>query len=406
MPRFRKGVIIYKDKYRIDFVYITLADFIVRAAYQMGKTPLLPIFAATLGATDAFLGLIISVSTVTGMLLKPLIGILSDRWGRRRWLIVGTLFFVGMPFLYRFVQTPEQLFVIRLGHGLATAIYGPVTVAYVAEQTDKQRAEHLGWFGMARSSGYIVGPGLAGWLLLTIEPVALFTIIGIMSTLGFVPILLLSESVTPIGRERQAPIQKQIVQGLKIGSSTPAVWLSGSLEFVVYIALYAAKAFLPIYGLSVGLNVALVGTFFSVQEATHVLLKPLFGRLGDRIGYSESISLGMLLMGSTLPFLTLTDQPIVLMSLSVLIGSAQALIFPSTIALISTQIDERRLGAGMGLLGTLQNGGKIAGPILAGILVAWLDFTFMFYMMGLLLLSGALVVYLAANRKRLYVIEQ
>ena len=252
---------------------------------------------------------------------------------------------------------------------MATAIYGAVTVAYVAEQTDKQRAEHLGWFGVARSSGYIVRPGLAGWLLLTIKPVALFTIIGIMSTLGFVPILLLSESVTPIGRERQAPIQKQIVQGLKIARSTPALCLSGSLEFVVYIPLYAPNAFLPIYGLLVGLNVALVGTFFSVQEATHVLLKPLFGRLGDRIGYSESISLGMLLMGSTRPFLTLTDEPIVLMSLSVLIASAQALIFPCSIALISTQIDERRLGAGMGLLGTLQNRDKIAGPILAGILV-------------------------------------
>lgn len=384
-----------------NFVYITLADFIVRAAYQMGKTPLLPIFAATLGATDAFLGLIVSVSTVTGMLLKPLIGILSDRWGRRWWLIVGTLFFVGMPFLYRFIESPEQLFVIRLVHGLATAIYGPVTVAYVAEQSEKRRAEHLGWFGMARSGGYIVGPGVAGWLLLTMEPVALFTIIGIISALGFVPILLLSESVTPIKRKRQVPIQKQMVQALKSGSSTPAVWLSGSLEFVVYIALYAAKAFLPIYGLSVGLNVALIGTFFTVQEAAHVLFKPFFGRLGDRYGYSESISLGMLLMGCTLPLLTLTNQPLALMSLSVLIGSAQALIFPSTIALISTQIDTRQLGAGMGLLGTLQNGGKIAGPILAGIFVAWLDFASMFYMCGLLLLCGALVVYLAANGRRL-----
>jgi len=54
-----------------NFLYVTFADFIARTAYQMGKTPLLPIFAATLGATDTLLGFIVSVSTLTGMVLKP-----------------------------------------------------------------------------------------------------------------------------------------------------------------------------------------------------------------------------------------------------------------------------------------------------------------------------------------------
>ncbi|MEE8363751.1 MAG: hypothetical protein V3S18_06755 [Dehalococcoidia bacterium] len=49
------------------FLYITAADLTVRSAYQMGKTPLLPIFAAGLGASDVLLGFIGSVSTLTGM---------------------------------------------------------------------------------------------------------------------------------------------------------------------------------------------------------------------------------------------------------------------------------------------------------------------------------------------------
>ena len=84
---------------RREFGLITGADFVVRSAYQVGKTPLLPIFAASLGAGEVFLGVIVSVSTLTGMLLKPLFGILSDRWGRRLWLLIGTGFFVGMPFV-------------------------------------------------------------------------------------------------------------------------------------------------------------------------------------------------------------------------------------------------------------------------------------------------------------------
>ena len=58
-----------------DFLRLTAADFIVRSGYQMGKTPLLPVLAASLGATDLFLGLVVSVSTLTGLLLKPLVGL-------------------------------------------------------------------------------------------------------------------------------------------------------------------------------------------------------------------------------------------------------------------------------------------------------------------------------------------
>ena len=50
------------------------------------------------------------------------------------------------------------------------------------------------------------------------------------------------------------------------------------------------------------------------------------------------------------------------------------------------------IGAGMGLAGTLDNAGKVIGPILGGVLIAWLDYTPMFRVMGvMLLLSGLLV---------------
>ena len=53
---------------------------------------------------------------------------------------------------------------------------------------------------------------------------------------------------------------------------------------------------------------------------------------------------------------------------------AQALIFPSTVALVSTRIDRGHLGAGMGLIGMLRNAGKIIGPILGGVLVSLVRF--------------------------------
>jgi len=110
-----------------DLWRITGADLIVRTAYQVGKTPLMPLFAASVGAGELLVGAIVSVSTMTGLILKPLFGLLSDRWGRRLWLLIGLTLFSTIPFVYGLVETPQQLLMVRVIHGLATAVFGPVS---------------------------------------------------------------------------------------------------------------------------------------------------------------------------------------------------------------------------------------------------------------------------------------
>ncbi|MEC8890681.1 MAG: MFS transporter, partial [Chloroflexota bacterium] len=223
-----------------------LADFLVRSAYQMGKTPLLPIFAASLGASDSLVGLIVSVSTLTGMIFKPVIGFLSDMWGRKSWLLVGTAFFTFMPFVYTFVDSTQALFTVRLIHGFATAIYGPVSLAYVAESTKERKGEVLGWFGMAKTSGYVIGPLTAGWLLLHLDPEEVFTIIGILSSVAFLPVLLLSKNKLSRQNTGYSSLPKKFLSTIRFGVESSIVWISGALEGWVYLTVYAVKAFLPI----------------------------------------------------------------------------------------------------------------------------------------------------------------
>ena len=389
---------------------ITVADFIVRSAYQMGKTPLLPLFAASLGASDALLGLIVAISTLTGMLTKPLFGLLSDRMGRRLWLLIGTLIFAGVPFLYGLIETPAQLIAIRLLHGTATAIYGPVTVAYVAERSGRKKAERLGWFGMARSGGYVVGPAVAGWLLLTLEPVAVFTLIGALSMAAFVPVLALGREekrprkVTAPRRQPRgagggrgilaAGTVRQFVQGHAILVGAPAVWLSGGLEGAVFVVTYVIKAFLPVYALTAGYSTVEIGLFFTVQEGALLLLKPWGGRLGDRLGHLRAVSLGMICLALCLPFLQTATGVVGLLAVAAAMGAAQALIFPATVALIAEQAPPGKVGAGMGLAGSLKNAGKVAGPLLGGLLIAALGYGGMFWLLAGALLTGALALFI------------
>ena len=84
-----------------NFILLFSSDFILRYGYQIGKMPLLPYFAITLGASEILVGTILSISTITGMFLKPLVGFLSDNLGRKIWLLVASIFFTIFPVLVK-----------------------------------------------------------------------------------------------------------------------------------------------------------------------------------------------------------------------------------------------------------------------------------------------------------------
>ena len=69
-----------------------------------------------------------------------------------------------------------------------------------------------------------VGPAAAGWMLLSLDPVSVFTVIGIISGLAFLPVLLLSET-SSTRRVQKSPLLKNAIGALWSGGRTPAVWL-------------------------------------------------------------------------------------------------------------------------------------------------------------------------------------
>ena len=162
----------------------------------------------------------------------------------------------------------------------------------------------------------------------------------------------------------------------------------------VLVAEYAVKTFLPVYALSQGVNVAVVGAYFALQEGTHLVLAPLGGRLGDRLGHMPTVALGMAAMAVGLLTLSFGHDTGALVLSAVLIGSAQALVFPSALASVATAVSEHDLGACMGFVGAMKNSAKVAGPILGGVLIHRFGLEVTLASMGVMLIGVALGIYL------------
>ena len=112
----------------------------------------------------------------------------------------------------------------------------------------------------------------------------------------------------------------------KAGLGLPELWIAGGLECFLYIGLYAVKAFLPLMALSKGIPIIWVGVFFSVQELSHLLLRPLGGKIGDRNGYLSTAASGLVLASGALWALPVIPNVSSLIGVSIVFGMALSLI--------------------------------------------------------------------------------
>ena len=314
-----------------------------------------------------------------------------------------------ISFLYSWVNTPEELFVLRLLHGLATAIFGPVTLAFVAEMAVSGKAERLGWFGMARSGSYLLAPLLGAWLLTWLDPALVFTLIGFMSCLAFLPVCMMDFSRPSDKRdmEQEKEFWDAWKSAISAVISNSRLWLAGALEMLVYLVTYSIKAFLPLYALyTADFNLLAVGLFFTVQETAHLVMRPIGGRFGDRVGYLGAINTGYLVLVVGLLLLPYATAHVELLAIAIVVGAGQGLIFPSTVAFVSRCVDTCHLGMGMGFLGAVRNFGKVAGPLTAGVLLTHMDYSQVFHLGGGVALLAVLTLLLWQKNYLEWVLSQ
>jgi DHA1 family multidrug resistance protein-like MFS transporter len=344
-------------------------------SYNLVRMPVLALFAQSLGAGPETIGLVVSMSTVTGVFLKWPSGALSDIYGRRTLMRVGVLAFGLPPFIYPFITSLDVLTGLRFIHGLATAIFAPTALATVAELYRHQRGAAIGTYIACTQTGALLGPVIGGWLAYAAGFSATFVTAGLIGCIGVALFWVLRLESTPGPTEQSLQaVLADMGRGVGAVARNIRVLLTSATDAAKMIANGTLMAFLPIYGLSVGLNPGEVGLLFGIQGITSLLSKPIMGRVSDQVGRRPLILIGLGICAVTFVWIPHEARLPVLLSLAAGFGFGEAVVSSSTSALIADVSEAKTLGAGMGMQGTIMDIGHASGPLLAGLLIAHLGY--------------------------------
>jgi MFS family permease len=143
----------------------------------------------------------------------------------------------------------------------------------------------------------------------------------------------------------------------------------------MYLGYGAFLGFLPIYAKAVHLNDAEIALVLGSQLAVAMATKPVAGWSSDRIGRKPVIVAGLLSCAVALPLIFRAESFAALIAVAPLLGVGVAAVTPVTNALIADLVAARRLGAAMGVFGTVFDFGEAMGPILAGFLIGRIGYS-------------------------------
>ena len=344
----------------------------------MAKSPVLPYFASNLGANDQELGLIGAASAMTGMFVSAPVGVLMDRKGPKPLLWAAAFLFAFVPFLYFFVTLPIQLIIVRLIHGLATAILGPVALAVVAGWYGSRRGERMALYSSSTRVGRMVAP-LVGGFLLAIPVFSQYGVdiyrgvylccglagMGVLALTILMPLHFEPELITPEVKleERKKGSLREILRRdvlLICAAQAATFFLYGAFEF-----------FMPLYWNEV-LNMPewTAGPLFTMLTGTILIAGPIIGRASDTRNRVPFIVFGL----SSLALLSIlaVSVPNVLLQTVIVIpfGVAIAATDSTTSPLVTERVSSQLKGTALGFLSTIMDVGHSTGPLLLGMILA------------------------------------
>lgn len=393
----------------------TLCAFFTLLNDRLGESivfPLLPFLLASFTSNGRTLGLLAGSYAVAQFAFTPLIGALSDRYGRKPVIsacVAGSVLGLGLfaitvsidwqaiPWAAGTTIPLALLFASRLIDGVSGGTAASASAVLADISTPENRAKAFGLIGVAFGLGFILGPALGGVLAgvavqLPVWAAAAFALVNLVLVL-----LLLPETHPPEARLAM-PRKRDLnpFTALHRVFTNPSVRRLCAAFFLFFLAFNGFTAVLVLYfkqAFNWGPGLAAIAFLVVGVVATLVqggLIGPLVKRYGElRLTLA---GLGFVIVGCLLiPLATSGNARAVVFSAVAILALGTGLVTPSLRALVSRRLDSTGQGAALGSLQGLQSLGSFLGPPLAGLAYDVIGRQSPFWL-GIALLAGVAIL--------------
>lgn len=336
--------------------------------------PLLPFYAEAFDATPTLVGLLLGANAVTQMVGAPMIGRLSDRYGRRPMLIVSIAGTLVSFLMLGFANSLLMLFASRVLDGL---LGGNISLAqsYITDVTEeKDRAKGLGLIGAAFGVGFIFGPAIGGTLSAGGNyalPALIASGLSALNLLGV--ILFLPESLSSQERKEraQSPGTAITPKALWTALRRPCVGpllhhrLLYGLAFTMFQTLFAvyARRQLGLTVQSTSYVLTYVGLVIVAVQGGGLAL------LAKRFSDKQLVFGGSILLAVALAVWALTQSVWLLLVVLVPLALAGGVLGVVTNSALTKSVSPQETGGTLGLSASLDSFARVISPILGGFLI-------------------------------------
>lgn len=360
--------------------------------------PIIPIYATDLGATGVTLGLMIAAFSISRAALQPVVGSQSDRHGRKRFLVAGLSLYAVMGLTYTLATSVEHLILIRLFHGVGSAMIMPIAMAYIGDLTPRgQEGRYMGMLNIALFAGISAGPILGGVFRDTIGINPAFYAMSALTAASLVLILTLLPPQRSDREIQSTPGLLTTFRRMLHNNRVVGMLLARMGSMIVMIP---TMGFLPILmDRSMEATGVQIGIVISARTIVTAGLQFPFGKMADRYNKVPLILAGCSVISAGVFLMPFAADFLQLVWLSVLIGIGEALIWPTLGAIAVEEGHQYGQGSMMGVFNMAMSLGVLIGSLVAGSLMDLIGLEYAFYITSIILAVSAVAGSLLIARR-------
>ncbi|MCZ8520818.1 MULTISPECIES: MFS transporter [Paenibacillus] len=334
--------------------------------------PVLPEFLKHFGAGGQTAGYLVAAFGLTQFIFSPISGEWSDKYGRRKLIILGLAMFTLSNLIFAAAEQIWMLYISRFVGGIGAAAMIPSMMAYVADITDeKNRGKGMGMLGAAMSLGFVIGPGIGGFLAEFgfRTPFYVSAAVGLVAML--LSVIMLPETLSAAQRQAaRSNTAKRESIFKQLGRSFRAPYFV--LLLLIFSLTFGLANFEAIFPLFVdqkyGFTARDISILITVGALIGTVIQALFiNKLLLKFGEKKLINLTFLFSAVALVLMLLSGNFSYVLVVTLFFFTFTSILRPAINTLLSKMAGEEQ-GFVAGMNNAYMSLGNIFGPAVAGIL--------------------------------------